>query len=253
MQVSRPLAFFDLETTGKETTKARIIEIGLVIIKMDGTTEEKRRLVNPGEPIPPEATAIHGITDHMVAGQPKFKEIAKSLIVTLEGCDLAGYNIDKYDIPVLSEEFARVGIDWPPKESKILDVYKLQSLHNSNSLAAVYERYFGKPLEGAHGALTDTKATLEVLVEILARYYKDGVTVEQLHDLLQGEDDPRRVDYAGKLTLNDAGQLVWAFGPHINQPVLSDLGFFNWVLSKDFPAGTKRILLNYQKQLFDGN
>lgn len=250
MIVKKQLVFLDTESTGKDPITARIVELGLVFINMDGTQEKKRTYINPGIPIPPESTAIHNITDEMVADAPTFRSIAKALHKTLYECDLGGYNIDRYDIPLLSEEFARCNLIFPSPDAKILDGYRMELIHNSHKLGAVYQRLFNKPLEGAHGALTDTEASLEIFVEMLDRYYKPDITVDELHDILNG--DIVRVDRESRLKINDAGELVWNFGPKNGEKVLDDLGLFNWVLTRDFISSeTKQILIKHQKDKFD--
>lgn len=258
MKLTKPIAIIDLETTGKEIATARIVEIGIVIISPQGKKTEKRRLINPGLPIPAEATEIHGIKDEDVADAPKFIEIHKALFAQLQGCDIAGYSSDRFDIPILVEEFARCGVDFPETGTRTLDVLKLERHHNSHKLEEVYKRRTGKVLEGAHGALTDAKATAEVLFSILEQEedYNEETTADQLIELLADKDADKRCDYAGKLKYNDAGDIVWNFGPHYEKEVLSDIGFFNWVLApkadgKGFPFATCRILMKYQRQKYD--
>jgi len=240
MQISKPIVFFDLETTGKNPEIDRIVEIAVIKINLDGQKEEKRYLLNPNIEIPPEATLIHGITNEMVADRPTFKQISKALFSYLSDCDLAGYNSDRFDIPLLSTEFQRVGLIYPNPGTNQVDAYKLYTYHYPNTLEAVYERIFGDKLDGAHGAHADTNATVKILFHLLDKFYSDDVTPQQLDDLLQG--DKKRVDNSQKLYRNSAGEVCWAFGPNKDSPVLSNLGFLNWVLSKDFPEETKGIL-----------
>jgi DNA polymerase-3 subunit epsilon len=239
LNLFRPIAFIDLETTGTNITQDRIVQIGAVKLNPDGTREEKNVLVNPLIPIPKEASDVHGIKDEDVKGAPTFKQIAKSLFDWLFNCDLAGYNSNSFDIPLLSEEFGRLNIDWPMSDTKCLDVLKIERLLNPNTLEATYKRYTGLDLEGAHDALADVKATAVVLEEQLksSEIPNDIVKIEEFQ-----RDGQELVDMAGKLTKNENGDIIYAIGKDAGKTVKDNHGFGQWMLSKDFPRDTKRIL-----------
>jgi DNA polymerase-3 subunit epsilon len=164
MKLTKPIIFFDLETTGIDIAKERICQIACIKIDLDGKQTEKELLINPTIPIPKEATEIHGITDEMVADKPTFANISKSLFEFFEGCDIAGYNSNVFDVPLLAEEFSRSRIEFPNWELNFVDVLQYERLLKPNKLADVYKRYTGKDLEGAHDALNDVRATLEILL-----------------------------------------------------------------------------------------
>lgn len=169
LKLKRPIVFLDLETTGVDPAKDRIVEISLVKVQPDGSKEVKTRRINPGMPIPPESTAIHGIADDDVKDEPRFEQIAKSLAAYMEGCDLAGYNSNRFDIPVLAEEFLRAGVDVDLKKRRFIDVQNIFHKMEQRTLVAAYRFYCDRELEGAHSAEADTLATYEVLKAQLDR------------------------------------------------------------------------------------
>lgn len=238
MKLNRPIVFFDLETTGVNVTKDRIVQIAIHKIDLNGEQTSKKLLVNPGIPIPAGATEIHGITNEMVAGSPTFKQISKSLAEQLYGCDLAGFNSDVFDIPLLIEEFNRVGIEFPDPEVNIsfVDVLKIERRVNSHTLSETYKRYTGKDLDGAHDAMVDVMGTAEILMEQLEKFDK-SMTAEELDVFCQG--DRKRVDYAGKL-YEDDGEVYWSFGKHKDCLVKNERQYADWVLRSDFPEDTKK-------------
>ena len=234
---AKPIIFFDLETTGVSITKDRIVQIGAVKVFPDGKEEEKNVVINPTIPIPPGATAIHGISNEEVKDKPKFKQIAKSFHAWLSGCDLAGYNSDNFDIPMLIEEFSRVGMPFPEPETHFIDVLKIERKINGHTLGATYQRYTGEELEGAHDALIDIYATIKIFhkqLELNPLLPSDAAEVEAF---CQG--DQKRVDFAGKLYEKE-GQVYWRFGKHKNQLVSTTASYNNWVLGGDFPEETKK-------------
>jgi DNA polymerase-3 subunit epsilon len=166
MNITRPIVFFDLETTGLDLSKDRAVSIATLKIDLESNTEEKKILINPEMMIPKEASDIHGITDEMVADAPTFKQISKSLFSYFENCDIAGFNSDYYDVPLLMKEFSRCGIDFPTWELNLVDVLKFERMLNSNKLGDVYLRYTGKELEGAHDALKDAQITARCFFEL---------------------------------------------------------------------------------------
>lgn len=236
MIINKPIVFFDLETTGVNTSKDRIVQIALIKISPNGEQESKKTLINPGVPIPAEATAIHGITDQMVIGAPTFKQIAKSLAEQLHGCDIGGYNSNSFDFPLLMEEFYRVGVEYPAPGAKIhfADAYKVEQKVNSHKLTDTYKRYTGEKLEGAHDALADVTATVKVLFAQLEKL--GDKTIQEIDEFCQG--DKKRFDYAGKLYEQDGG-VYWSFGKHQGKLVTDEPQYADWVLRSDFPADTK--------------
>jgi len=237
MNITRPIVFFDLETTGLDLSKDRAVSIATLKIDLEGKTEEKKILINPEMAIPKEASDIHGITDEMVADAPTFKQISKSLFTYFENCDIAGFNSDYYDVPLLMKEFSRCGIDFPTWELNLVDVLKFERMLNSNKLEEVYLRYTGKALEGAHDALNDIRATFEILMCQLEKHGKNDLTPQEIDLMCQGER--KRFDLSGKTYLNENGEVCWSIGKNANNPVTKDTAYLNWVLKSDFPEETK--------------
>jgi len=237
MHLIKPIIFFDLETTGINTTTDRIVQIGAIKLKPDGSREEKNVLINPTILIPPAATAIHGISDEQVKNEPKFQQVSKSFNQWLSGCDLAGYNADNFDVPILIEEFARAGIEFPDSETRFVDVLKIERNVNSHRLEEAYKRYTGQQLDDAHDALADVKATIAVFEKQLEHYPNLPTSVQDLEELCIGDND--RVDFAGKLYEKDS-KIYWAFGKHKGELITDTIDYAQWVLNADFPADTKR-------------
>jgi DNA polymerase-3 subunit epsilon len=237
MNITRPIVFFDLETTGLDISNDRAVSIATLKIDMDGKTEEKKILINPEREIPKEASDVHGITDEMVAEAPTFKQISKSLFSYFENCDIASFNSDYYDVPLLMKEFSRCGIDFPTWELNLVDVLKFERMLNSNKLGEVYLRYTGKELEGAHDALNDIRATFEILMCQLEKHGKNDLTPQEIDLMCQGER--KRFDLSGKTYLNANGEVCWSIGKNANNPVTKDTAYLNWVLNSDFPDETK--------------
>ena len=239
MYLHHPLIFFDLETTGVNTSKDRIVQIGAIKLLPDGSREEKNMLINSGIPIPPAATAVHGISDDDVKDAPWFRQISKAFEQWLSGCDLADYNSDNFDVPMLVEEFARADVDFPEEGTRFIDVLKIERNVNSHRLEETYRRYTGQPLDGAHDALADVRATASVFELQLERNHDLLAAVEDLDELCHGENG--RVDFAGKLYEKE-GQIYWAFGKHKHELVTETRDYANWVLGGDFPSETKKHL-----------
>jgi DNA polymerase-3 subunit epsilon len=237
MNITRPIVFFDLETTGLDLSTDRAVSIATLKIDLEGKTEEKKILINPEMDIPKEASDIHGITNEMVADAPTFKQISKSLFSYFENCDIAGFNSDYYDVPLLMKEFSRCGIDFPTWELNLVDVLKFERMLNSNKLSEVYLRYTGKELEGAHDAMNDIKATFEILMCQLEKHGKNDLTPQEIDLMCQGER--KRFDLSGKTYLNANGEVCWSIGKNANNPVTKDTAYLNWVLKSDFPEETK--------------
>ena len=243
LNLKNPIIFFDLETTGVDTSKDRIVEISMVKVGVDGTKQVKTRRINPEMPIPAEATAVHGITDDDVRDEPTFRQIAKSLAQFIEGCDFGGFNSNRFDLPVLVEEFMRAGVEVDFKRRKFVDVQNIFHKKEQRTLVAAYKFYCDKDLENAHSAEADTLATYEVLEAQIERYGDIGTTVEELAEFsTHGET----VDFAGRITLNDKGEEVFTFGKYKGQRVEDvfrrEPSYYSWMMDGDFPLYTKKVI-----------
>jgi len=232
----KPIIFFDLETTGISLTQDRIVQIGAIKVMPNGQEEVKNVMINPTIPIPEEATAVHGISDEEVKDKPKFRQIAKSFAAWLSGCDLAGYNSDNFDVPMLIEEFNRVGIAFPEPTTNFIDVLKIERKVNGHTLSATYERYTGEELAGAHDALIDIYATIKIFNKQLEQNPLLPSDAEEIEAFCS--DGLKRVDFAGKLYEKE-GRAYWRFGKHKDQLVTDTVSYCNWVLGADFPSETK--------------
>ena len=217
LNLKNPLVFFDLETTGINITKDRIVEISLLKVHPNGKEEIKSRLINPEMPIPAQSTAIHGITDDDVKDSPTFKQVAKSLADMLEGCDLAGFNSSRFDVPMLSEEFLRAGVDFDMSKRKFVDVQIIFHKKEQRTLEAAYKFYCDKELQNAHSAEADTIATYEVLKSQLDRYPDLENDVAFLSKEYSSFNN--NVDFAGRIIFDDKGVEVFNFGKHKGKPV----------------------------------
>jgi len=250
-----PLCFFDLETTGINITQDRIIEIAVIKVMPGGEIIRKSNLVNPGIPILAESTAIHGISNEDVADKPTFKEIARDYVRFFEGADLAGFNILKFDVPMLVEEFLRAGVEFDYSRKKLIDAQKIFHLMEKRTLSAAFKFYCGKEMDNAHSAETDTQATMDVLMAQIERYENQDVTdgqgnkigvikndMEELNKITATE----MVDLAGRMVKNDKGEPVFNFGKHKSKPVLTvfkeEPSYYDWMMNGDFPLDTKRKL-----------
>lgn len=240
LQLTKPIAFIDLETTGVNISNDRIVEIAIVRIALDGTKTVKRKLVNPLMPIPVGAIEVHGITDEMVKDAPSFKQIANEIKQFMENCDLGGYNSNRFDIPMLIEEFLRSGIEFSTSDRKLVDVQKVFHMMEQRTLSAAYKFYCNKVLEGAHGAEVDATATWEVLEAQIERYPQIGNSVEQIVKFT-GEDDI--VDFARRF-IKENGIEIFNFGKHKGKPVTQVLKeepqYYDWMMKGDFAMNTKQ-------------
>ena len=241
IKLEKPIVYFDLETSGVSTEESRIVEMACIKYNVDGTKEEKTIVVNPGVPIPIEASDVHGFTDEMVADKPTFKQYAQAVRDWFEGADLAGYNSDNFDVHLLSKEFERAGlkgIDWNPN---LMDILKMYRLLFPNTLSDVYKRLTGKDLEGAHGALADVSASIEIgdiLIPMLSEKSETPITtVKDIDVFMQG--DKTRVDLMGKLWKDAEGVVRYNFGKDKDKSVIDNKGFGQWMLKQDFPQETK--------------
>lgn len=234
--------FFDLETTGTNPSTDRIVEISLIKVMPDGREMEHSHRINPGIPIPASSTAIHHITDADVANEPKFSDIAAKLNKWLEGCDMAGYNSNKFDVPLLMEEFKRAGIPFDTSGRRFIDVQNIFYAMEPRTLVAAYRFYCGKDLEGAHSATCDTHATYEVLMSQLDRYEDLQNDVEKLSKIGQ----KRTLDLAGRIAEDENGNPVFNFGKYKGQKVEDvfkrDIGYYSWMMQGEFPQNTKDVI-----------
>lgn len=243
LNLQKPLIFFDLETTGTNITKDRIVELSYIKILPDGTEESKERRINPEMHIPEESTAIHHITDEDVKDCPTFRQVAKSLSDIFAGCDIAGYNSNKFDVPLLIEEFNRAGIPFDIEGRRFVDVQNIFHKMEQRTLIAAYKFYCGKNLEDAHSAAADTRATYEVLMSQLDRYDNLKNDVEALAEF---SGSGRNVDLAARIVLNDKDVPIFNFGKHKGQPVVEvfrrEPSFYAWMIAGDFPKNTKDVI-----------
>jgi DNA polymerase-3 subunit epsilon len=252
LNLRNPLVFFDLETTGINIVKDRIIEISFVKVHPNGKEELKTRRINPGIPIPPESTAIHGIKDEDVKDCPLFREIAKSLAAQIEGCDLAGFNSNRFDIPMLAEEFLRADVDIDLNRRKFVDVQTIFHKMEQRTLAAAYKFYCGKDLENAHTAEADTTATYEVLKSQLDRYPE---LKNDINFLSQYSSYNNNVDFAGRMIYNEKKEEVINFGKYkgrlVTEVLENDPAYYSWIMNGDFPLNTKKMLTEIKLRSFN--
>jgi len=243
LQLNKPLCFFDLETTGTDISKDRIVEIAVLKLHPDGTKETLELRVNPEMPIPPEVSAVHGITNEMVADAPTFKQQSQKVYGFIKGCDLAGFNSDRFDIPLLVEELLRAEIDFDFKSTKTIDVQTIFHKMEARTLTAALRFYCNQELTDAHSALADTQATHDVLLSQLERYEELEPNVAFLNDFSRRR---KTADFAGFVVYDKAGELCFGFGKHKGKKVTEILekepGYFGWVLNADFPRYTKKVL-----------
>lgn len=243
LNLKRPLVFFDLETTGVDTAKDRIVEISMVKVMPNGDEIVRTRLINPQMHIPEDATAIHGITDEDVKNEPTFAQIAKSLSQFIEGCDFGGFNSNRFDLPMLVEEFLRAGVDVDFKNRKFIDVQNIFHKMEQRTLVAAYKFYCDKDLTDAHSAEADTRATYEVLKAQLDRYPDLQNDVAALAEFsTRGE----MADYAGRIGYNDKGEEIFTFGKYKGQTVREvfqrEPSYYDWMMKGDFPLFTKKVI-----------
>ncbi len=244
LNLKNPLVFFDIESTGLNVATDRIVEISMVKVNIDGSCEVKTRRLNPTIPISEEAYKVHGISNEDVAGEPTFAQIAKSLAKWLEGCDIAGYNSTKFDIPLLSEEFLRAGVDFDFRKRKTIDVQNIFHKMEQRTLVAAYKFYCQKDLNNAHSAEADTMATYEVLKAQLDRYPED--LQNDVKFLADFSTRSKFADYAGRIVYDDNGVAIFNFGKHKGLPVTEVLrkepSYYNWMMNGDFTLDTKKVL-----------
>ncbi|MFT3822460.1 MAG: 3'-5' exonuclease [Chitinophagaceae bacterium] len=242
LQLTKPLAIIDLETTGVNLGVDRIVEIAIVKIHQDGKQQVKRKLINPEMPISAVSIDVHGITNEMVKDAPTFKQVANEIKQFLENCDLAGYNSNRFDIPLLAEEFLRVELDFDFKGRRLVDVQKIFHMMEQRTLSAAYKFYCSKALEDAHSAEADASATWEILQAQITRYPQLGTTVESI---LQVTGEELFVDFARRMVFEN-GIEVFNFGKHKGRAVVDVLKaepqYYDWMMRGDFPLHTKQKL-----------
>jgi len=243
LKLHKPICFFDLETTGIQVSKDRIVEISILKVFPNGNKESKTWLVNPEMKIPAETTAIHGISDEKVANEPTFKELAPIVYQMIKDCDLAGFNSDRFDIPLLAEEMLRAEIDFDMKNTVTVDVQTIFHKKEQRTLSAGYKFYCGKELDGAHSAAIDTNATYEILLAQLERYPDLDNTIKELSEFSTRK---KSVDFAGFIIFNKEDQEVFSFGKHkgrlVEDVLQTEPGYYNWIQNADFPLYTKKVL-----------
>jgi DNA polymerase-3 subunit epsilon len=256
LNLTRPLAFIDLETTGIKVATDRIVELCILRQNPDQSTRIKTMRINPEIPIPPEVTAIHGITDADVKDCPPFRSVAHDLVQFLDNCDLAGYNSNHFDIPLLVEEFLRAGVDFELKGRRFIDVQNIFHKMEPRNLRAAYMFYCGKELENAHSAEADTVATFEILKSQLDRYANVGIkdrkgniiqpVVNDVRALSDFSYSTRAVDLVGHIVYNDQNIPVFNFGKHkgklVAQVLRDEPSYYDWIMKSEFPLSTKKTL-----------
>jgi len=252
LNLSKPLCFFDLETTGINISKDRIVEIAILKVHPNGKEESKTWLVNPEMKIPQEVIEIHGITDEAVADKPTFKELAKEIYSMIKDSDLGGFNSNRFDIPLLAEEMLRADVDFDMKSMLAIDVQTIFHKMEQRTLSAAYKFYCNEELIGAHGAEADTNATFEVLKAQLEKY--DELENDSKF-LAEFSSRKKFADFAGFIAYNKKGEECFAFGKHKNKTVVEVLtkepGYFGWLLNADFPLYTKKVLTAIKLRSFN--
>ena len=251
LKLEKPIVFFDLETTGVQVSSDRIVEISILKIFPNGNKETKTWLVNPTVPIPSESTEIHGISNEKVKNEPTFKELAPEISKLIHNCDLAGYNSNKFDIPLLAEEFLRVGVDFDMKNRKAVDVQNIFHKMEQRTLIAAYKFYCNKELTNAHSAEADTTATYEILLSQLEKYeeLENNINFLSEFSLLGG----KFADMAGFIRYNNSGEEILSFGKYrgvtLKQIWQENKGYFSWIQNADFPLYTKNIMRNFADKM----
>ena len=251
LKLEKPIVFFDLETTGVQVAKDRIVEISILKVFPNGNKESKTWLVNPTIPIPEITTAIHGISDEKIANEPTFDQLAVEISELIHNCDLAGFNSNKFDIPLLAEEFLRVGIDFCMENRKAVDIQNIFHKLEQRTLVAAYKFYCNKDLTNAHSAEADTTATFEVLLAQLEKYDELENDINFLSEFSQRGG--KFADMAGFVRFNDKGEEVLSFGKYrdvtLAQIWKDNPGYFSWINQADFPLYTKNVMKNFATKM----
>lgn len=250
LNLTKPIVFFDLETTGINIATDRIVEISILKIFPNGTQESKTWLVNPEIEIPAESTAVHGITNEKVVNEPTFKELAPKINELIADSDLAGFNSNRFDIPLLAEELLRVGIDFEMDNRKAIDVQVIFHKKEQRTLSAGYEFYCGKTLDDAHSAEADTNATYEILKAQLDKYDDIENSVDALSEF---SSHTQRADFAGFILLNEDGEEIFSFGKYkgrtVEEVLKENPGYNSWMQQADFPLYTKKVLRQIKERM----
>lgn len=250
LALKNPIIFFDLETTGTNILRDRIVEISYIKVMPSGNETERTLRINPGMPIPAEATAIHHITDDDVKNAPPFKQVAQELANVFLGCDIAGFNSNRFDVPMLMEEFLRAGVNIDLSRRKFVDVQTIFHKMEQRTLIAAYKFYCGKDLTEAHSANADTRATYEVLKAQLDHYPSLKNDIAFLSDF---SSQNKNVDLMGRIIYNEAGKEVFNFGKYKGQFVEDvfrrDIGYYSWMMQGEFPANTKQVITNIKLRM----
>ena len=243
LKLTKPICFFDLETTGINITTDRIVEIAIFKVYPNGNKESKTWLVNPTIPIPAETTAIHGISNEKVANEPTFAELASAVYNMIKDSDLAGFNSDRFDIPLLAEELLRAGVDFDMKNRVSVDIQTIFHKKEERTLGAAYKFYCGETLENAHSAEADTMATYEILKSQFDRY--DDLP-QDMKSLSEYTTRKKTADFAGFIIIDKDGDEAFSFGKNkgkkVNDVLETEPGYFSWIQNADFPLYTKKVL-----------
>ncbi|MEA4868700.1 MAG: 3'-5' exonuclease [Bacteroidia bacterium] len=251
INLKNPLLFFDIESTGLNVASDRIVEISALKLMPNGDQEIKTRRLNPTIPISPEAQKIHGISNEDVADCPTFKEVAKSLANWMSGCDFAGYNAIKFDIPLLAEEMLRAGVQFDFRKRKVVDVQNIFHKMEQRTLSAAYKFYCSKELENAHSAEADTVATFEILEAQLDRY--SDVLENDVKFLAEFSTKSKLLDYAGRIALDNNDEPIINFGKYkgkkVTEVLTRDPGYYAWIMNGDFTLDTKQVLTELKIQM----
>jgi len=252
LELKKPLAFFDLETTGVNVAEDRIVEISVIKLNPDGSEEVMTELVNPGMPIPKESSDIHGITDDKVADKPSFKQLAPKIKAFIGNSDLSGFNCLKFDVPLMVEEFLRNEVDFEMKGRKVVDVQNIFHKMEQRTLVAAYKFYCNGNLTNAHSAEADTRATMEVLLAQVDKYDELNGDVQMLHEFSRRG---KAVDFAGHIIENEQGEAVFNFGKNKGKTVVEILkaqpGYYSWMMDAQFPSYTKKVLTELRVDAFN--
>ena len=252
LNLKNPIVFFDLETTGIDVTKDRIVEIAIIKVQPNGDEEEKTLRINPTIPIPKESSKIHKIFDEDIKDAPTFKVVAKEIAAFIEGCDLAGFNSNRFDIPLLAEEFIRAEVDIDMRKRRMVDVQTIFHKMEQRTLVAAYKFYCNESLENAHAAMADTKATYEVLKAQLEKYDDLENDVDFLSKF---STHHKHADFLGRIIINKNDEEVINFGKYKGQTVESvfakDPGYYGWIMNADFPLYTKKVFTEIKLRGFN--
>ncbi len=252
IKLIKPLCFFDLETTGIDISKDRIVEIAILKVFPNGTTESKTWLVNPTIPIPKESSDIHGITNEKVENEPTFKELAPQIYQMIKDSDLGGFNSDRFDIPLLAEEMLRAEIDFDMKNRVAIDIQTIFHKKEERTLSAAYRFYCNETLENAHSAAADTKATYEIFKSQIERYDDLPKDIKSLSEYTTRK---KFADFAGFIAFDKDNEEIFTFGKHkgakVDKVLETEPGYFGWILNAEFPLYTKKVLTAIKLRKFN--